>query len=272
MSAKQVADRFNIFDHDALEQFHLLHPGVAQFKVDRHMDYSAGISHRAMGRKGPTRSSLNLITMSIRDSTRKGEAWWTDISLKHAPDFAGNLYRRVFVEQATGRVLVTFSKRKDTASLLRDIDTLRQWVLMNCASGSTLRSIGCDFGSEYAKQGHGDDVLVGALRDYLELHPGLRLRPLAPYDQAHNLAENATHLLEGLAFSNGCRARVGPAAWSLLAMGAAQQLNHRSALRGAHEEFRGMSRDQALTGRVFDASLMPGRNPPAGRFPHILNL
>ncbi len=30
-----------------------------QFKVDRHTYYSAGIAQRAMGHKGPTRSSLN---------------------------------------------------------------------------------------------------------------------------------------------------------------------------------------------------------------------
>ena len=38
MSAKQVADRFNIFDHDALEAFHTMHPGVAKFNVDRKTD------------------------------------------------------------------------------------------------------------------------------------------------------------------------------------------------------------------------------------------
>ena len=52
MSAKQVADRFNIFDHDALEQFHLLHPGVSLFKVDRQVDYSAGIAQRGYGPQG----------------------------------------------------------------------------------------------------------------------------------------------------------------------------------------------------------------------------
>jgi hypothetical protein len=258
MSAKQVADRFNVFDHDAVEAFHLLHPGVTPFKVDRKVDYSNGIIQRAMGRKGPTHSALNQITMSIRLHTRKGEVWWTDISLKHEPDFAGNLYRRIFVEQTTGRVLLYFSKRKDTVSYTASLDTLRTWVLANCDPGTTLRTLRCDFGSEYAKQGHGEDVLVKALRAYQELHPGLKTIPLAPYDQAHNLAENATHLLVGLAFSNSCRAHLGPAAWSIMAIGAAQQLNHRAAARGANVELRGLSRDQALTGRIFDASLVLG--------------
>ena len=81
---------------------------------------------------------------------KKGEVWWTDISLKHSPDFEGNVYRRVFVEQATGRVLLTFSKKKDTCSLLRDLDTLRAWALSHCEPGTSLRQLGCDFGSEYA--------------------------------------------------------------------------------------------------------------------------
>ena len=192
-----------------------MHPGVAKFNVDRKIDYSYGISQRATGRKAPTRTAINQIYMGIRMHAKKGEVWWTDISLKHAPDFEGNVYRRVFAEHTTGRVVLTFSRKKDTVSLLRDLDTLRAWVSSHCDPGTSLRQLGCDFGSEYAKQGHGDDVLVAALRAYQELHPGFVTVPLAPNDMAHNLAENATHLLGGLAFTNGCRARsrlepVGP--------------------------------------------------------------
>jgi len=72
MSAKQVADRFNIFDHDDLEAFCELHPGVAPFKADRRVDYSYGISQRATGRKAPTRTSLNRITMEISLAHEEG--------------------------------------------------------------------------------------------------------------------------------------------------------------------------------------------------------
>ena len=77
--------------------------------------------------------------MGIRMHAKKGEAWWTDISLKHAPDFEGNVYRRVFVEQTTGRVVLTFSKKKDTVSLLRDLDTLRAWVSFHVTASTGVR-------------------------------------------------------------------------------------------------------------------------------------
>ena len=66
-SAKQVADRFNIFDHDALVAFQdtLGVRGVATFTVDRKIDYSGGIAQRAMGRKAPMRQAINQLTMQI---------------------------------------------------------------------------------------------------------------------------------------------------------------------------------------------------------------
>jgi hypothetical protein len=213
MSAKQVADRFNIFDPAALLAFQdtVGIRGVAQFKVNPKVDYSVGIAQRAMGRKAPTRQGLNQLTMEIRESIPPGHAWWTDISHKHEPDFAGNLYRRTFLEQRTGRVCITSSKRKDTVTLLRDLETMHAWVKANVPGGE-FRFLGCDFGSEYAKQGHGDRILVDALRQWQVLHPGFRTIPLAAYDQAHNLAESANHQLAGLAFTNACRAHLGPTA------------------------------------------------------------
>jgi hypothetical protein len=55
MSAKHAADRFNLFNHNALASFHLINNGVAEFPVNRSFDYSMGISQRATGKKGPTR-------------------------------------------------------------------------------------------------------------------------------------------------------------------------------------------------------------------------
>ena len=259
MSAKQAADRFNIFDHDALLSFHdtIGIRGAAPFKVDRRADYSAGIAQRAMGRRAPTRQALNQITMEIRESIPPGHAWWTDISHKHVPDFAGNVYRRIFAEQRTGRVCITFSKRKDTLSLLRDLESMHAWVKANVPGGE-FRFLGCDFGSEYAQQGHGDRILVDALRQWQVLHPGFRCIPLAAYDQAHNLAESATHQLAGLAYTNACRAHLGPTAWSLMDIGAAYQLNHKPARRGNDLTLRDRTRDNALTGREADVSLMLG--------------
>ncbi len=90
--------------------------------------------------------------MHIRLHTKEGEAWWTDISLKHTPDF--------FVEQVT---VIAFSRKKDTKSLLKNLGTLRQWIVASCDPGSALQQLGCDFGSEYAKQGHGGNVLASGV-------------------------------------------------------------------------------------------------------------
>jgi len=51
---------------------------------------------------------------------------------------------------------------------------------------------------------------------------------------------------------------MGPAAWSLMLMGAAGQHNHRSAGRGNDLALREVSRNEALTGRRFDASTWLG--------------
>jgi len=259
MSAKQAAERFNLFDHDALANFHLVVNGVAPFPVDRKHDYSNGLLQRAMGRRAPTHTTLNQLTMEIREHIPNGHTWWTDISHPHTPDFAGNRYTRTFAEQNTGRVRLTFSARKDTQSLLRDLENMRMWVLMNVPGGQ-FRCLGCDFGSEYAQQGHGNNVLVQALREYCADHPGFVVTPLSPYDQAHNLAENAIKQTSGLAFANACRARLGPAAWSLTELGAEFQHNHRSAYRANDESMRDITRDEALTGRIFDASTFIGWN------------
>jgi hypothetical protein len=87
---------------------------------------------------------------------------------------------------------------------------------------------------------------------------------LAPHDQAHNKAENAIHQISGLAFVNGCRARLGVAAWSLMLMGAVTQHNHRAASRGNDPDARDISRSEALTTRTFDASTFVGYNGQHG--------
>jgi len=56
---------------------------------------------------------------------------------------------------------------------------MHAWVKANVPGGE-FRYLGC----EYAQQGHGDRVLVDALRQWQVLHPGFRCIPLAAYDQA----------------------------------------------------------------------------------------
>ncbi len=54
-----------------------------------------------------------------------------------------------------------FRRKSDTLSLLRNLETMHAWAKENVPGGE-LRFLGCDFRS--AQQGHGDRVLVDALR------------------------------------------------------------------------------------------------------------
>ena len=131
------------------------------------------------------------------------------------------------------------------------------WVRMHVPGGQ-FRLLSCDFGGEYAVQGRGDNSMVAALKIYCAEHPGFIVRPLPPHSQDRNKAENAIHQLSGLAFANGCRANLGPTAWSLLLRGACFQHNHRAASRANDADVHDISRDEALTDRAFDASTMVG--------------
>ncbi len=71
------------------------------------------------------------------------------------------------------------------------------------------------FGSEYAIQGHGDNYVVLALQAFIKARPYFCVVPCPPHAHAFK-AENTIHQITGHAFTNACRARLGPAAWSLL--------------------------------------------------------
>ncbi len=51
MPASQAADRFSIFSHEALTDFHLLASDVSKFHVNKDKDYSNGILYRAAHRQ-----------------------------------------------------------------------------------------------------------------------------------------------------------------------------------------------------------------------------
>ena len=76
----------------------------------------------------------------------------------------------------------------------------------------------CDFGSEYARQGRGDNILTRALSEFRDASPGIRVRPVAPRAQSSNRVELVIQKIMGHAFMNANRARLGgavelPAPW-----------------------------------------------------------
>jgi hypothetical protein len=75
----------------------------------------------------------------------------------HAPDFRGDMYCRTFLEEHTGVVLQRFCADKTMATLHNQLEWLETWVKFN-AKGGALRILRCDFGSEYAGQGCGEDL------------------------------------------------------------------------------------------------------------------
>ena len=126
---------------------------------------------------------------------------------KHDPDFAGNRYFRTFSEERTSYAHLTFSAYKNTATLIDDLMEMHSWVRQN-APGGQFRLLRCDFGGEYAQQGHGHNVLVPALRAYCDWNPDFKAIPVAPHSSDRVKAENTIGLL-GLAFANACRAHLG---------------------------------------------------------------
>ncbi len=124
--------------------------------------------------------------------------------------------------------------------------------------GGSFRVLRCDFGSEVARQSHGDDTLVAALQDWCRDNPGTRVVPVAPHSQAHNKAENSWGSVHGRSYAIACRARLGPPAWSITIRGGAFQHNHNAALRAGSADAQLQTRFYGLTGRTLDASTMLG--------------
>ena len=88
--------------------------------------------------------------------------WWTDISHRYPPDFHGDCYARLFAEEHTAYAIQYYCPNKSLQCLVSQLEQLERWVTMHLP-GSRLGMIRCDFGSEYARQGAGDDLLTSAL-------------------------------------------------------------------------------------------------------------
>jgi len=233
--------------------------GVAEgHSVSDHKDYSGGIAQRAMGRTRAAHPKLNIASWTLRQLIRPGEQWWADIGHMHAPDFRGDMYCRTFSEEHTGVVLQRFCADKTTATLIKQLEWLEQWVQVN-VKGGALRVLRCDFGSEYAVQGRGDDILTAALVAFCAERPDFRVIPCPPHAHAFVKVEGAVHSTAGHAFSNACRANLGDLAWSITERGAMYQHNVRPVWRPADAPpGPPMSRIEALTGRRPDVSAMLG--------------
>ena len=142
----------------------------------------------ALHRGGPVHRVVNQVTQSIRDVMPPGSTWWTDISHQHEPDFEDNQYGRIFCEEHTGYAQEYFSHEKTCASLLVHLRQLQSWILQH-VPGGRLMLLRCDFGSEYARQGRGDNILTRALSEFCDANPGIRVRPVAPRAQSSNRVE-----------------------------------------------------------------------------------
>jgi len=180
----------------------------------------------ALHRAAPVHPALNQISRSIRESAPPGSTWLTDISHPHEPDFDGNIYGRLFAEETTAYAREYFSSDKSCASLVLHLTQLQSWILKHVPGGK-LVLLRCDFGSEYAKQGHGDDILTRALSAFCDANPGLRVYPVAPRAQMHNAVELVVQKVMGHAFMNAIRACVGGPICGFLHRGGCFQHNHR---------------------------------------------
>ena len=264
---QMLADNLNIFGHEQLRHFGAVVDGVlAGAKVITGRDYSAGLLQRALGRTAPAHHRLNLAAWHIRERLLPGEQWWADIGHRHDPDYQGNEYMRLFAEEKTGYAVPLFCVDKTTASLVTQLEAMELWVRLNVPHGN-FRLLRCDFGTEYATQGHGANYLVAGLQAFIAGRPYFRVIPCPPHAHAFNKAENTIHQVTGHAFANACRARLGPAAWSLLDEGACYQHNCRPVWRPADAPSGDtplLSRMEALTGRRPDVSAMVGFVGQAG--------
>ena len=227
LQPQQLADRLNIFGPEQLRLMSSVVEGVATgAHVSPTKDYSAGLLHRARGRTSPARKKLNITAWQVRQRLAPGDMWWADIGHVHPPDWRGDTYCRTFAEEHTGVVVPYFCSSKSTAALIAQLVEHETWVATN-VPGGRFRVLRCDFGSEYAVQGRGDDYLTAALKIFCADRPDFHVEPCPPHAHAFNKVEGAIHQTAGRAFSNACRANLGDMAWSLLERGASYQHNVR---------------------------------------------
>ena len=253
-----MADRFNIFGHEQLQQMADIAEGVKpKCKVIATRDYSGGLQQRTLGRKAPARKRLNIASWAIRERLLPGEQWWADLSRMHAPDYAGNMYTRLFAEERSGYAVPMFCTSKTTADLLIHLEEMVRWVPEH-VPGARLRVLRSDFGSEYAVQGRGENYIVAALRSFLADHPEVSYVPCPPHSHAFCKVEGIVQSTTGHSFTNSCRAQLGEMAWSIVEEGSCYQHNCRPVWRKDGAQGPSMTRCEALTGRRPDLSAMLG--------------
>ena len=103
---------------------------------------------------------------------------------------------RLFAEEKTGFAVPQFCVDKTTASLVVQLEAMEMWVRLNVPHGH-IRFLRCDFGSEYATQGRGENYLVAGLQAFIAARPYFRVLPCPPHAHAFNKAENTIHQVTG---------------------------------------------------------------------------
>jgi hypothetical protein len=165
-----LAERYNCINADSLTALLLASPiGVADGILESVVpgtDYSQGYASNIM-KAPPIHATRYTLSSAIRDAMPPGHVWWTDVSNMRPPDFQGNTYSRLFAEERTSYAVTTYSSRKDSGTLVSQLEELRAWITQHVPGGN-LSVLRCDFASEIVRQGHGDDVNTRALSAYCD--------------------------------------------------------------------------------------------------------
>ena len=80
-----------------------------------------------------------------------------------------------------------FASAKTTAALIEHLKAITDWVPKH-VSGGRFTILRMDFGSEAARQMHGDDFIVQVFKEYMTKHPYFYFIPIAPHANAPNKA------------------------------------------------------------------------------------
>ena len=255
-----LAERLNLKDGAAYTAFRKASPfGIAPDAPWPDPDTLYDRTHHLVGagKRHPVFSQRPTFSLTLKDCMPPGSTWYSDISLPRTPDTDGYTYSRLFADEHTGYGVIYPSSRKDTDTLCAHLDAHVSWVATNVPGGRFM-TLKCDFGSEFARQNHGDNYIVSALSRWLDSHPGFRVIPCPPHRPAYNKSENTWGRIHGLAHTNARRARLGPTAWRIAEMGALFQHNHTLASHAQSQTAHGRIRSEALTLAPFDASTVLG--------------
>ena len=160
-----LAERYNCINADSLSALILASPiGVADGLLESVVpgtDYSQGYASNIM-KAPPIHATRYTLSSSIRDAMPPGHVWWTDVSNTRPPDFQGHTYSRLFAEERTSFAVTLYSSRKDSSTLVSQLEEMRAWITQHVPGGH-LSVLRCDFASEIVRQGHGDDINTSAL-------------------------------------------------------------------------------------------------------------